>query len=187
MNKSFLLVGIICGLLLFGGNAMALTIHDGTLVGEVDELIAQTNITPSKENQEAWIQSEIGEEYFVTEEKYSVSSSDWQEVFDRSILVDFTWATELKYAPEYYFIKIGTGGLSGNTDDHFLYRNLAEMNWAVIDFSKWGFDESTNINIGRISHIGEIGGTPVPEPGMVILLGIGLLGLAFYNRKRLLN
>ena len=30
-------------------------------------------------------------------------------------------------------------------------------------------------------------GTPVPEPGMVILLGIGLLGLAFYNRKRLLN
>ena len=44
-------------------------------------------------------------------------------------------------------------------------------------------------NIPEISHLSVLAdkGIPVPEPGMVILLGIGLLGLAFYNRKRLLN
>ena len=39
-----------------------------------------------------------------------------------------------------------------------------------------------------ISHVSIWGeSTPVPEPGMVILLGIGLLGLLFFNRMRLVN
>jgi len=42
--------------------------------------------------------------------------------------------------------------------------------------------------IGAISHVTLYGnGTQVPEPGMVILLGIGLIGLAFYSRRRLFN
>ena len=42
---------------------------------------------------------------------------------------------------------------------------------------------------GAISHVTLYGpnGTKVPEPGMVILLGIGLIGLALFSRKRLLN
>jgi hypothetical protein len=45
-----------------------------------------------------------------------------------------------------------------------------------------------SINGYDISHISFFkGGVPVPEPGMVILLGIGLIGLAFFSRKRLLN
>jgi hypothetical protein len=33
---------------------------------------------------------------------------------------------------------------------------------------------------GKISHIG----APVPEPSTILLLGIGLLGLGWYGRKR---
>jgi len=43
--------------------------------------------------------------------------------------------------------------------------------------------------VTAISHLSALGqeSTPVPEPGMVILLGIGLIGLAFYSRRRLFN
>jgi len=61
-------------------------------------------------------------------------------------------------------------------------------------FNIYGWDGKTSIvlenfwlNGGAISHVALYGGTPVPEPGMVILLGIGLIGLAFYSRKRLFN
>ena len=41
----------------------------------------------------------------------------------------------------------------------------------------------------ELSHLASLhtDSVPVPEPGMIILLGIGLIGLAFFSRKRLLN
>ena len=65
--------------------------------------------------------------------------------------------------------------------DGFIYQDLMPFQVAYWDGYAGG---SSNVHFGQLSATL---GTPVPEPGMVILLGIGLLGLAFYNRKRLLN
>ena len=65
--------------------------------------------------------------------------------------------------------------------------------WYLFDISSWNGTDPIELEnfwadrTGEISFVALFNGTKVPEPGMVILLGIGLLGLAFYNRKRLLN
>ena len=76
---------------------------------------------------------------------------------------------------------------------HLLVKDgAADPVWYLFDI--FGWDGTSDIVLsnfwpdnGAISHIALYGGTPVPEPGMVILLGIGLIGLAFFSRKRLLN
>ena len=79
--------------------------------------------------------------------------------------------------PEYFMVK--TGNNKGTDDTHFLFQNIANLNYGVVDLSDLGID-----NIGKFSHIGEFSPGEVPEPGILGLLGIGLLGMMLARRRR---
>jgi hypothetical protein len=94
-----------------------------------------------------------------------------------------TYAFQLIDNPTDFFIKIGTGN-TGSDVDHFLFQNNIETGWAVIALSDLNINNIENFDVGRISHVGEVGGTSVPEPSMLLLFGSGLVGLAFFGRKK---
>jgi len=174
MKRNLLVTIVACCVLAFAGTGWAIP---SATVGSLDDLIASATVANSYAAELAWIQSELGPSAFFAEsDVYDVVGTDWD-------LVDGTtdwYATELVNEPANYFIKIGTGGLDPVPVDHYLYSNLAEFSFAVIDLSD--IVVARNFDIGRVSHIGEVG-TTVPEPGTLVLLGIGMLGVAVYRRK----
>ena len=85
------------------------------------------------------------------------------------------------YAPAYFFLKWGQGGITGGNIDHYLYVNNSSTSWGYIDMTGTPF---AGAGADRISHIGIFGGsTEVPEPGTLALLGLGLIGLGAARRK----
>ena len=161
---------------LLGAGATSWAIPMST-VGGVDNLIASAHLGSSGEATElAWVESVLG--FDVVFEDKLESSFSWQKV-DGTLDV---YAQSLSDSPDYYLVK--TGKLKGTNKTHFLFQNLAELAYAVIDLSEMGFNifkEGT----GKISHISQFKtpSTEVPEPGILSLLGMGLLGLAFVRRR----
>ncbi|MBT0664297.1 PEP-CTERM sorting domain-containing protein [Geobacter pelophilus] len=181
--------------------ASAYTINGGaTDVGGLDDLMAYTVLSDSSTADEnAWAAPIVlAKDGVVVQFTKQTASSEtaWKETNQAGI-----YAFQLTGANDYFLLKTGdlfVGKPSGQPADakqyeHFLYRNNVQDSWAVIDLSALIGDNSPttylnsfNVNTGKISHVttGEES-TPVPEPGTIVLLGAGLLGLAAYGRKRI--
>jgi len=176
MKRSVLSVLALCTLLT-ATSASALTLSDGTDVGARDTLKASTYLDNSGDAGElAWVKSILGPDV-EWEIKYDVTESVWEQTTEE----ERTYAMELADSPEYFLIKTANGSIT-----HFLFENQASLDWAVLNLDESFGTGYTIENIGKLSHVVEFdnGATPVPEPGTIVLLGAGILGLAVFGRKR---
>ncbi|MEN8258757.1 MAG: PEP-CTERM sorting domain-containing protein [Thermodesulfobacteriota bacterium] len=176
--KKKILAGLATGALLIGmaGVAQALSLTD--VGGNVDDLFAQTILADSGDATElAWVNSVLGGGYTLTAKYDTPDGAGWTGIEGLAGV----FAHTLLDQPSYFLIKTGTN--SGNPNTHFLFDNLASIDWAVIDLGVMGFTDIENIE--KISHIGEFdGGNEVPEPTTMLLMGAGLAGLTAARRKK---
>ncbi len=178
-------LAVVCGMFLYGASAWALTINSGTTeVGVRDQFVNSTILGNSSDAEElGWVQSILGADYTL-DKKFEFpdeTQADYWKLTDDTI--DNTYAMALfSTAPEYFLIKTA---VSKDKPDHFLFKNLDDLAWAVVnlDLDFGGYEIK---NIGKFSHVDEFSGgsTPVPEPGTMVLLGAGLLGLAIFGKRR---
>jgi len=83
------------------------------------------------------------------------------------------YAFELESPFEAYMIK--------NQDYAAIYRNNDNFNYAFFRLEDCCFDIGSELTV---SHVAGVGAAPVPEPSTVLLLGLGLLGVAGFGRKK---
>jgi hypothetical protein len=150
-------------------------------VGGIDDLIGQTTLANSgAANEISWIESVLG--YGIDDAAYTqtqVTAADWVGVDNNP----GTFAIGLDGPADWFLVKIGNN--SGSSFSHFLFDNLTSLNWAVIDLVEMGFNENNSVNIGKISHLGTAPpSTSVPEPGVLALMGLGLLGFGLTRRRK---
>jgi len=166
------------GAILMSSQAYALTISD---VGGEDTYLASTTLSSSGDAVElAWVRNTLNDQTITFSDKYDSYGSDWQLLDGETDI----YAADLTFDPEYYLIKLGNGGTS--IDSHFLFENIGDLSFAVVDFSDAGIDFSIqNINIDRMSHLSEFNGTvDVPEPGNLALFGLGIAALGLSRKKQ---
>jgi PEP-CTERM motif len=76
----------------------------------------------------------------------------------------------------YFAIKIGGGG--GNGDDFFVFKNNSNLEYALIDLNAISAAAGRKITADTISHIA------TPEPGALLLIGVGALTATAVRRRQ---
>ncbi len=163
----------------------ALSITD---VGGIDDFIDSTTLSKSGDDTElSWVKSVLGDDSlsFMGKAESEVAM-DWQKVSGTS--EDDIYATSFgDETPDYFLLKLGTGGV--DIDSHYLFDNVGELSYGVVDFSEAGIDFTVKkINISRVSHVSSIGdgsSVDVPAPAGFAFFALGLAGLAARRKTKL--
>ncbi|MFZ4858812.1 MAG: PEP-CTERM sorting domain-containing protein [Desulfuromonadaceae bacterium] len=194
------IIALLAGaMLMMAVNASAYTIGS-TDIGLADTIVGRTDLPNSgSQNEVDWVNgllSPAGTFVIADLTKYTdthaleiggVNQSPTPGNWNWILVTGSIYAMELYGAPEYFYIKTGNLKLGNPNPEHFLFHNTSGTDWAVVDLSEMN-SNAADINIGKFSHLGELGGnTPpvVPEPGTMVLLGFGMLGLAVYGKRRM--
>ncbi|MGB5260934.1 MAG: PEP-CTERM sorting domain-containing protein [Gammaproteobacteria bacterium] len=182
MIKQILQAGLILtGMITTPSWAVMITsgLASGTSAGAIDSFIAEAAKAGNPTNETAWVNSILGTSglsYTVKTSNVSYYKTDVTNVF----------ALSLTAQPSYFLIK--------NATRMALFQNLAGVDWGVFDTSLLSSGKksinlpSGGFTISHVTHFGGGGGNgSVPEPGVVALLGIGLLGMVTLRglRRRL--
>jgi len=147
---------------------------DGTDVGLVDRFIAEGEKQGNPTDEEEWVNMILGNldpsegptTYTVKNEDVSYFMTNEDDVF----------AFELESEPAYYLIK--------NAKRIALFENLEEIPWGVFDTTELSGAMNLPGSEYTISHVTEFGGGKgVPEPGVLGLLGIGMIGIVLGRRR----
>ena len=177
----------IAGIILFSCLAMPANAITMAQLGAVDNFLGSVTLSKSgTSTEESWVSSVVGYAARIDYRGNYNISHGWE-------LVDGPegyWASSLITNPAYYVLKLGVG--NSGADTHYLFENLVELDWAVVDFSLMlAGQQDLRFNFGRISHLSEFDGTDKPptdlsEPGSLALLmiGFGLLGSIIARKSR---
>jgi len=166
-------------LTVFSASASAIPL---ATVGSYDTLLASQTLTNSGSGtEEAWIEGVLGFDIDYTQLDGISEGSFWESV-DGGVAGDYAFEFGAGLDPEYFLVKVGSGKGTAVDESHYLFSNSENMHWAFMNLSVFGEGVSLT-NIGVISHVGITDGRTVPEPAVVGLLAMGLLGLVAVRRK----
>jgi hypothetical protein len=186
MKKIFLVFVLVLGMVM-GGNVWAISINEGTFngtdVGGRDYLLYWATLSEVGSSGDGdvlkWVNNKLGSDY----DTMSVEANQWYTTTQYG-----TVAASLPDTPGYFLVK--TGNLQTSDYEFFLYSNLASTSWAVINLYDsiqqgiaGGLGANTSVTVTKISHLNDFGGTSVPEPNVLLLLGSSLFGVGALARK----